>query len=400
MEHHRTLTVSPRFLTQCYIAALAVIALLSIASHVVLSEALRANEGSAAIINDSGRQRMLSQRIVGLAAELIAGDMSARRPLVDATADFERAHAHLVALLPTTAGSERDQLEAIYFGAATIDRRMAHFASAAERIAARGPRDTRPLLDDTDFKSLVSEARGPLLVGLDKAVKIHQAASESRSRQLISIQWAILAIVLVTLLVEAMFIFRPMVTRLADYVRALLRLADGDYLTGLANRRAFTDQSIRAIEHGRRHEHPASLLLIDVDHFKAINDTHGHPGGDTVLVELAECLRLVVRASDIVGRIGGEEFAILLPETSPPQAAAMAERVRESVAALRIPIDGEDVSPTISIGMAGLRFHQADPLAAAMKTADAMLYRAKQAGRNQVWPALELQPPEVDRRVA
>ena len=108
----------------------------------------------------------------------------------------------------------------------------------------------------------------------------------------------------------------------------------------------------------------------------------------------------MVRASDIVGRIGGEEFAILLPETSPPQAAAMAERVRASVAALRIPIDGEDVSPTISIGMAGLRFHQADPLAAAMKTADAMLYRAKEAGRNRVWPALELQSPEGDRRVA
>ena len=400
MEHHRTSTVSPRFLTRCYIAALAVIALLSIASHVVLSEALRANEGSAAIINDSGRQRMLSQRIVGLAAELIAGDLSARRPLADATADLERAHAHLLARLPTTAGSERDQLEAIYFGPAMIDRRVAHFASAARRIADRGPLDTPSVLDDTDFKSLVSEARGPLLVGLDKAVKIHQAASELRSRQLSSIQWAILAIVLMTLLVEAIFIFRPMVTRLADYVRALLRLADGDYLTGLANRRAFTDQSNRAIEHGRRHDHPASLLLIDVDHFKAINDTHGHPGGDTVLVELAECLRLTVRASDIVGRIGGEEFAILLPETSPPQAAAMAERVRASVAALRIPIDGEDVSPTISIGMAGLRFHQADPLAAAMKTADAMLYRAKEAGRNRVWPTLELQSPEGDRRVA
>ena len=97
MEPHRPSTVSPRFLTRCYIAALAVIALLSIASHLVLSEALRANEGSAAIINESGRQRMLSQRIVSLSAALIAGDGSARRPLIDAKSDFQSAHARLVA---------------------------------------------------------------------------------------------------------------------------------------------------------------------------------------------------------------------------------------------------------------------------------------------------------------
>lgn len=400
MEHHRTSTVSPRFLTQCYIAALAIIALLSIASHLVLSEALRAEEGSAAIINSSGRQRMLSQRIVGLSAELIAGDATARRPLVEATAAFSATHDRLVALLPATKGSERDRLEAIYFGPETVDRRVVRFTGSAQRIAERGPGDAASLRENADFKLLVDEARGPLLDGLDHVVRVHQAASETRSRELITIQWSILAVVLATLLIEAIFIFRPMVSRLADYVLTLLRLADGDYLTGLANRRAFTDRGDRAIAHGRRHDRPASLLLIDVDHFKAINDAHGHPGGDTVLVELAETLRTMARASDIVGRIGGEEFAILLPETSPPQAAVIAERVRSSVASLRIPLDGEDVVPTISIGMAAVRFHQADPLAAAMKTADAMLYRAKEAGRNRVWPALELQAAEDDRRVA
>ena len=385
--------VSPRFLTRCYLAALAIIALLSIASHLVLSEALRADEGSAEIINASGRQRMLSQRIVSLSAELEAGDATARRPLVEGIAELGAAHRRLVALVPSTADSDHAKLKALYFGRPAIDRRVERFTAAAARIARRHSDASLSVARDRDFALIADEARGPLLVGLDQAVKVHQAASEARSRQLVTIQWWILAVVLLTLLVEAMFIFRPMVSRLADYVMALLRLADVDYLTGLANRRAFTDQSLRAIEQGRRHRRPATVLLIDVDHFKAVNDTHGHPGGDAALCLLSDLFRDGARAGDVVGRIGGEEFAIFLPETSGAQAAVIAERVRATVAATPVEIDGKTVPLTVSIGMANVRFDESDPLAAALKIADAMLYLAKKMGRNRVWPVLNLKQP-------
>ena len=160
--------------------------------------------------------------------------------------------------------------------------------------------------------------------------------------------------------------------------------AHQDYLTGLANRRYFMDQGEAELLRARRYAKPLSLFMIDIDHFKRINDTYGHKTGDLVLQKLSDKLREVLRAIDIIGRIGGEEFAILLPETALPQACEVAERLRDGVARTSVMREaGMPVSFTISIGVASLQGQEMN-LDVLLNLADQALYQAKQAGRNQV----------------
>ena len=151
-----------------------------------------------------------------------------------------------------------------------------------------------------------------------------------------------------------------------------------DELTGLANRRAFDANWLEAFNRARRYERPLSLLTIDVDEFKSYNDTFGHPAGDAVLSAVAAVFVDVARDTDLVARIGGEEFAIVLPETSQAGARALAERIRENVAAIRLLR-----CVTVSIGVATLSSATATA-AALLEQSDKALYSAKRGGRNRV----------------
>ncbi len=132
----------------------------------------------------------------------------------------------------------------------------------------------------------------------------------------------------------------------------------------------------------RRYQVPLSMLFLDLDNFKIINDTLGHLQGDQVLKTLADYLRRGMRQADVVCRYGGEEFVVLLPETGLEQALRLAERLRHHISRMAIPLPGRDLYVTVSIGAAVLTPHMdGEALVAA---ADAAMYRAKQAGRNQV----------------
>jgi diguanylate cyclase (GGDEF)-like protein len=161
--------------------------------------------------------------------------------------------------------------------------------------------------------------------------------------------------------------------------RELLRSqAERDDLTGLLNRRAFHQQLEALLHEARRSSRPLGLVLIDLDHFKQVNDQHGHQTGDSALVAVADALGNSVRERDVVARVGGEEFAVLLPDTEPDAGLAIAERARQRVAsqtqlALRL---------TLSAGLAAYPGDGADA-AALLRAADAALYDAKRAGRNR-----------------
>lgn len=160
--------------------------------------------------------------------------------------------------------------------------------------------------------------------------------------------------------------------------------ASTDFLTGLANRRRFIELGEAELLRAQRYGHPLSMLMIDVDRFKRINDTHGHQVGDLVLQKLGHVLREALRTIDIVGRIGGEEFAALLPETDPEQACMLAERLRETIAATDVTREtGLPLHFTVSIGIANMNRHQAN-LDTLLNLADKALYEAKQGGRNKV----------------
>lgn len=163
-----------------------------------------------------------------------------------------------------------------------------------------------------------------------------------------------------------------------------------DALTGLANRRYAGERIEAARAHAIRHGESLSLLMLDIDHFKQVNDRWGHANGDRVLAELANVLRDSLRAGDMAARVGGEEFLVLLPGDDLEQARDAAERIRARVAALRIALPGEMIATTVSIGIATLT--AAESVGQLLGRGDIALYAAKRAGRNRclAWePGLE-----------
>jgi len=169
------------------------------------------------------------------------------------------------------------------------------------------------------------------------------------------------------------------------YERATLfaevqRLAVQDELTGLANRRHFLTVAERDLSSASRHERPLCALMIDIDHFKLVNDTYGHPTGDDVIRVVAQRLQQHVRAVDVVGRYGGEEFAVVLPDTE--SGAQMAERLLAGVADTPVPTRSGPLSVTVSIGHARLAPGRPS-LTELLARADRALYVAKRDGRNR-----------------
>ena len=178
--------------------------------------------------------------------------------------------------------------------------------------------------------------------------------------------------------------FSTEITELHNLQEELQRLSTTDVLTNLPNRRHFLDCAEREFSRAGRHNVPLALLMLDIDHFKHINDRYGHPAGDRVLAEVAERIRQTIRKEDVAARLGGEEFAVLLPETEVGRALALAERIRQAVSQTPLPLtDADAITVTISIGLTTLTSAD-ESFAKLYSRADHFLYQAKQAGRNQV----------------
>ena len=168
-------------------------------------------------------------------------------------------------------------------------------------------------------------------------------------------------------------------------VDALVDLSSRDALTGLANRRSFELALAREIDRVARAGEPALLLALDIDHFKQVNDTHGHASGDLVLKAVARALLECVRPMDMVARVGGEEFAIVMPNCAATFGEAVAERVRRRVEAMPVAIGiGQQIQVSVSIGGAFAPQWVRSTPALWIERADVQLYRAKEQGRNRV----------------
>lgn len=187
-----------------------------------------------------------------------------------------------------------------------------------------------------------------------------------------------LAQVMYVLLLAAVVRLRSSQQQAHSRAELLRTLASTDVLTGLPNRRAMLDVLERTVALSQRSGRPVSVALIDVDHFKAVNDRFGHAGGDAVLSQLGELMRTQLRASDVLARWGGEEFLLCAPDTSVSAAAELAERVRQAVSAWAFP-HGEAV--TISIGLT--QWLGGDDVDSLLHRADRALYQAKARGRNR-----------------
>jgi diguanylate cyclase len=156
-----------------------------------------------------------------------------------------------------------------------------------------------------------------------------------------------------------------------------------DGLTGLFNRRYWEEQFSQEYKRSKRNDMPASVIMLDIDHFKKVNDTYGHPGGDQVIRALAKIIKKSIRETDIAGRYGGEEFAIILPDTVASNARMVAERIRRLSEAFVLNHDGQQIQFTVSLGIAEFHSSFKDHMAWLDK-ADQALYKAKEGGRNKV----------------
>ncbi|MCY0152847.1 diguanylate cyclase [Hoeflea alexandrii] len=176
--------------------------------------------------------------------------------------------------------------------------------------------------------------------------------------------------------------FRFDITELKRQERELIRLAWTDSLTDAMNRHRFMDLAGKEIERTKRRNGELSLLLLDADHFKQINDKYGHAAGDAILKGLVERWTRSLRSHDLIGRIGGEEFSILLPEANAANAICTANRLRKEIAEVPFAFEGQLLRVTVSIGVATLA--AGEDLPSLMQRADRALYRAKEAGRDEV----------------
>ncbi|MFP2933758.1 diguanylate cyclase [Pyxidicoccus sp. 3LG] len=169
----------------------------------------------------------------------------------------------------------------------------------------------------------------------------------------------------------------------AAYHDEIYRLTTMDGLTQIYNRRYFDEQLDRELSRSRRYERVLSLVLLDIDHFKHVNDQYGHLAGDSVLKQLASTVRTKIRREDVFARYGGEEFAILLPEVSLGGTRQLAEKVRKLVEKQRFEFDRQAIPVTVSLGVATLEPQHREP-GDLVRSADERLFEAKSAGRNRV----------------
>ena len=163
----------------------------------------------------------------------------------------------------------------------------------------------------------------------------------------------------------------------------LQQQATTDELTGVFNRRHFINLAQEELKRAIRLKHPMTIALIDIDHFKHINDTYGHAAGDQALLSFTHICKKNFREIDVFARFGGDEFALLLPEATPAQAYDAVERIQLALAAQPIDLDGNPVSITVSAGISNLA-NDHESLDTLLGRADRALYRAKEAGRNRI----------------
>jgi diguanylate cyclase (GGDEF)-like protein len=169
-----------------------------------------------------------------------------------------------------------------------------------------------------------------------------------------------------------------------DFQRQMFESASRDALTQVYNKRYFVERLHSEFAFARRHGVPLSLIIFDIDHFKQVNDTHGHLAGDYVLAELAKVVSPAIRSEDTFARYGGEEFVIMSRSTDPPSAAVVSERVRAAVEAHDFVYEGVPIPVTISAGLAATPHPEVQSPEDLVARADRALYEAKRGGRNQV----------------
>ncbi|WP_269385881.1 diguanylate cyclase [Hoeflea alexandrii] len=280
-----------------------------------------------------------------------------------------------------------DAMESLPTGFVMYDRRD-RLVACNQRYRAMLPRVAEFIVEGVDFESILRrgvdsgqfpEAAGDEENWIARLMRDHQAPGARHEHALPGNRW--IAFQERRTSDGGIVGFSYDITEIKKQERQLAQLAWTDSLTGCMNRHRFMELASIELERTRRSGGSACLMLLDADHFKQINDRNGHAAGDEVLKGLVQRWHKVLRSHDLIGRVGGEEFCVLLPDAGIEAASALAERLRASVADLPFHFEGQLLRVTVSLGVAALA--PGDDLNSLMRRADVALYEAKEAGRDR-----------------
>lgn len=329
---------------------------------------------------------MLSQRIAMLAADVVRdpAPQTARR-LSNAIELFHNSHesiasgetGHGITSLPDTVRS------VLFEPPQSLDRQVEQYVSLARKVAALDEDSDVALTELIAMAAPSADHPNGLLAGLNDVVSGFQMKHETQIAQMKWVQNLALVVLVFALALEAVLIFRPMVSRINRLADSLGKASITDPMTQINNRRGFMLRGETLVAQRQQ----GALLLLDIDHFKKVNDQYGHAAGDACIVHLAKIANDMFRTGDVFGRIGGEEFAVVLQGVTHASSLMVAERLRHliestpcDVTAVKCAVD--TIPLTISIGVCW--YEHPRPLDELLHDADAALYEAKRNGRNQV----------------
>lgn len=372
-----------------YLVTLVLVAVLITASIIII-DYIAAEESLMVEVNDiGGRQRMLSERTVHLLLEYaIETDEKARDQIVElinlSLLPFDRTHKLLIrGHLPNgQIVLFSDNIDDIFFGAPeNLDKKARIFIYNTREVLDR---EWSPeLISSYYLKQLRQAAKQDLHSSLEVLAAQYTENSKARILKLRMVVAMLLGGIVVILFGVGALVFIPMFRRIESQERELHQHAFVDPLTSCHNRRSFLSDAGTAFERSRRYKHTFAVLYIDIDHFKSINDNYGHAMGDEAIREMTRICQENIRDSDILGRLGGDEFGIILQECDLDYATLTAEKLRARVSEHIVSDNKMTVRLSISIGAVTISDKDEDAFDI-LKRADKNLYQAKQAGRNLV----------------
>jgi diguanylate cyclase (GGDEF)-like protein len=402
-----------RSITRRYLLAVIIIALLSTSAYFTLQSALSDSDATAYIVNLSGRQRMLSQHIAldshrfyqAKQENLSLSDLH-KSLMGKNIADMRKANKQLSTGVLSTEITVplSNSIREMYYGDMAVSARVEEYLDIAQKLQSNISSE-----DKLTYLKLLDTKSEPLLTDLHKVVQQYQLEGEERIGKIERLELIVWLATITALMLEILFIFKPMAvlvtasltmknrvlenlerlveqrtSKLAIANKKLKQIAEIDPLTKLKNRLTLESDLDNLIKVSRQNHVPFALCMIDIDWFKKINDSFGHPTGDHVLKEVAKIMSKTTREYDHLYRVGGEEFVLVLNRVESEEAVSILEKLRIAFETYKFQFENNVFNITVSIGY----YHSAQFTISSVKEAillvDQALYRAKNNGRNRI----------------
>lgn len=385
-------TQSPaRSLKYAYLLAFAIIALFSMGMHASTNLLMSQLTISSDVTYHLSTVRTMLQRLPNQVSNLKEHSSDIDQALLTNSLQKIENSVNFITKKVWGEDTVSEELREVFFGDSfALHKHIQTYIQAAGVCATKDMSHNNASQICRAAESRMNDLNGQkLIAGFDIALHKYRTETLDKIDFHHQMQAGGIVVILLVLILEAFLIFRPLIVRIDKYHGILLEQAFQDPLTNLKNRRAFISHSKAELSQAIRDKKSIAMALMDLDKFKSVNDTYGHDVGDAVIKHFADQLKMRVRRGDIIGRIGGEEFAVLLVRsTSDEDAFAVINRLREAVAQIPCPYvdkngNQQELPYTVSIGLYSL-VPTDESVQDMLTRADEMLYRAKENGRNKV----------------